>query len=262
MGSLCGAAEGATVPSEKPENVSEVVDEQDFKAEVATKKVLLVLTSHDKLGSTDKPTGWYLPECAHPYAVFKEAGFEMTFASPKGGLAPVDPGSIDASKEDAVAMDFQNGEETQKLVANTVLLKDMKGGDFDAVFYVGGFGTMWDFPDDPDVQRIAAEVYDKGGIVSAVCHGPIALINVKLADGSLLVAGKEVTAFTNDEEVAVSCKEIVPYTCEDKFKEIGPKFSDGGVFQANVKVDGRLITGQNPPSADPCAKAVVSAMTV
>lgn len=149
----------------------------------------------------------------------------------------------------------------KKLVANTLALKDVKSDAFDAVFLVGGFGTMWDFPDDADVQRLASEIYDKGGIVSGVCHGPVGLINVKLGDGSLLVKDKDVTAFTNAEEDAVQCRAVVPYTCEDKFKEIGAKFSDGGVFQANVKVAGRLITGQNPPSAEPCAKAVVTALS-
>jgi len=226
-----------------------------------SKNILMVLTSNDKLGDSGKPTGWYLPECAHPYAVFKAAGFTMTFASPKGGLAPVDEGSIDASKEDKGCMDFQNGEETKKLIAETVALKDVKSEGFDAVFLVGGFGTMWDFPDDADVQRLCAEVYDKGGIVSAVCHGPIGLLNVKLADGSLLIKDKDVTAFTNAEEDAVDCRKVVPYTCEDKFKEVGAKFSDGGVFQANVKIADRLITGQNPPSAQPTAEAVVAALT-
>jgi len=169
-------------------------------------------------------------------AVFKAAGFEMTFASPKGGLAPVDEGSIEASKEDKGCMDFQNEEDTQKLVAETVPLRDVKSAGFDAIFFVGGFGTMWDFPDNPDVQRLAAEMYDKGGVVAAVCHGPVALMNVRLANGSLLVKGKDVTAFTNGEEDAVGCREIVPYTCEDKFTEMGAKFSDGGVFQANVKI--------------------------
>jgi len=224
------------------------------------KTILMVLTSHDKLGESGKQTGWYLPECAHPYDAFKKAGFQMTFASPKGGLAPVDEGSIDASKEDKSCMDFHSGTETKKLITETKLLKDMKATDFDAIFFVGGFGTMWDFPDDPDVQRLAKEIYENGGVVSAVCHGPVALVNVKLSDGSLLVKDKEITAFTNAEEDAVKCKEVVPYTCEDKFKEQGSKFSDGGVFQANVKVDGRLITGQNPPSAGACAEAVVKAL--
>jgi len=228
---------------------------------VASKNILMILTSCDKLGDSGKQTGWYLPECAHPYAAFKAAGFNMTFASPKGGLAPVDEGSVDASKEDKGCMDFHTGEETKKLIANTLALKDVKSDGFDAVFLVGGFGTMWDFPDDADVQRLCAEIYDKGGIVSAVCHGPVGLINVKLKDGSLLIKDKDVTAFTNAEEDAVSCREIVPYTCEDKMKALGANFSDGGVFQANVKVAGRLITGQNPPSADPCAKAVVKALT-
>mmetsp|Transcript_66193 Transcript_66193/g.148713 ORF Transcript_66193/g.148713 Transcript_66193/m.148713 type:complete len:240 (-) Transcript_66193:68-787(-) len=224
------------------------------------KRILMVLTSHNKLGSSGKQTGWYLPELAHPYEVFKKAGMDMTFASPQGGLAPLDEGSIGASKEDSVAMDFHNCDEA-KVVSNTVPLKDIKPEEFDAVFFVGGFGTMWDFPDNPDVQRIAKDIYEKGGIVSAVCHGPVALVNVKLSDGSLLVKGKEVTAFTNGEEDAVQCRKIVPYTCQDKFSQLGAKFSDGGVFQANVKIDGRLITGQNPPSASPLAEAVVKALS-
>jgi len=221
------------------------------------KKIAMVFTNHSKLGDTDKETGWYLPEAAHPYKVFQDAGFEVTFASPKGGLAPLDPGSVDASKDDAVCVDFNANADMKKKLESTVALKDIKGTDFNAVFYVGGFGTMWDFPDDENVQRVAKEVYESGGVVSAVCHGPVALLNVKLTDGSLLVKDKDVTAFTNGEEDAVQCREVVPYTCEDKFKEIGAKYSDGGVFQQNVVVDGRLITGQNPPSADPCAKAIV-----
>lgn len=157
-------------------------------------------------------------------------------------------------------MEYQTGEETQKLVRNTLPLKDVKSADFDAIFFVGGFGAMWDFPGNHDVKRLAAEVYDEGGVVAAVCHGPVALLNVRLADGTLLVKDKEVTAFTNGEEDATGTRKVVPYTCEDKFTEAGAKFSDGGVFKANVKVAGRLITGQSPPSAVPCAQAVVEAL--
>lgn len=224
------------------------------------KAVLMVFTSHNKLGDTDTQTGWYLPEAAHPYKVFKEAGLAISAASPKGGLAPVDEGSIEASKEDTSCMDFLNSDGTKKFYSETLALKDAKVEDYDAVFFVGGFGTMWDFPDDPDVQRLAAGMYEKGGVVSAVCHGPVALVNVKLKDGTYLAAGKDVTAFTNAEEDAVARRSVVPYTCEDKLSEIGGKFSDGGVFQPNVKVAGKLITGQNPPSAEPCAKAVVEAL--
>lgn len=222
--------------------------------------VLMVFTNHNQLGDTGKQTGWYLPEAAHPYKVFKQAGFRMTFASPRGGAADVDEGSVAASKEDAACMDFHNSSDIQDLVKNTKALADVDPADYDAVFFVGGFGTMWDFPDDANVQRVAAAMWEKGGIVSAVCHGPVALVNVKLSDGSLLVQDKEVTAFTNGEEDAVQCRQVVPYTCEDKFNSIGAKFSDGGVFQANTIVSGRLITGQNPPSADGTAKAVVAAL--
>jgi putative intracellular protease/amidase len=245
----------AALSAEKPSEGAEAA----APAATAAKKILMVLTSNDKLGESGEQTGWYLPEAAHPYAVFKGAGLAMTWASPKGGLAPVDAGSIDASKDDTVSMQFHN-EDGKTCVSETIALKDAKVEDYDAVFFVGGFGTMWDFPDDPDVQRIASGIWGKGGVVSAVCHGPCALVNVKLEDGSLLVKDKEVTAFTNAEEDAVKRRSIVPFTCEDKLGEIGAKFSDGGVFKANVKIDGKLITGQNPPSAEPCAKAVVAAL--
>jgi len=219
--------------------------------------VLMVFTNHAELGNSGKPTGWYLPEAAHPYKVFTDAGMTVTFASPKGGAVPVDPASVEASKEDHCCVNFMNNEELKNRLGNTVLLSDLKGADFQSVFFVGGFGTMWDFPDDADVQRVAKEVYEEGGVVSAVCHGPVALVNVKLTDGSLLVKDKEITAFTNAEEDAVHCRDVVPYTCEDKFRQVGAQFSDGGVFQPNVVFSGRLITGQNPASADMCAKAVV-----
>jgi len=223
-------------------------------------KILIVCTSHDKLGDSGKQTGWYLSEVAHPYEVFKKASIEMVFASPKGGVAPVDEGSVAASKEDALCMSFIEGEDTKALVDNTVALKDIDASEFDGVFYAGGFGTMWDFPEDPDVQRIARQVYDQGGVVSAVCHGPCALVNVKLGDGSLLVKDKEVAAFTNEEEDEVKCREFMKWTCEDKLTEIGAKYTKGGVWATHVAVADRLITGQNPQSAGPTAEAVVKNM--
>jgi len=231
-------------------------------ASLSRKKVVMVFTNHSKLGDTDEQTGWYLPEAAHPYKVFHEAGFEISFASPKGGLAPVDLGSVDASKEDAICMKFHENAELKKMLESTEPLSKVKGSDVHAVFYVGGFGVMWDFPDDENVQRVAKEVHESGGVVSAVCHGPVALVNVKLSDGSLLVKDREVTAFSNGEEDYVSRRAVVPYTCEDKFKEVGAKYNDGGVFQSNVVVDGRLITGQNPPSAEACGRAVMKALIV
>ena len=206
-------------------------------------------------------TGWYLPEAAHPYAEFIAAGHNVTFASIAGGVAPVDNGSLDMN--DAGNKAFWENPETKALTENTMKLSDAKSEDYDAVFYVGGFGTMWDFPDDADVQRLAREMYESGKVVSAVCHGPCALLNVQLSDGSYLVAGKEVAAFTNDEEDAVKRREVVPFTCEDRLKERGGTHKKGGVFEACVAVSGdggRLITGQNPPSAKPTAAANVQAL--
>mmetsp|Transcript_50871 Transcript_50871/g.65140 ORF Transcript_50871/g.65140 Transcript_50871/m.65140 type:complete len:235 (+) Transcript_50871:71-775(+) len=231
-------------------------------ASSVAKNVLMILTSHDKLGDFDEQTGWYLPEVAHPYDEFKAAGISMVFASPKGGVAPVDEGSVDASKEDASCMSFiAEGSETKALVENTKKLSEVTDlSSFDAVFFAGGFGTMWDFPDDADVHRIVKEMWEAGKIVSAVCHGPCALSNVKLSDGTYLVEGKTVAAFTNAEEDAVSRRNKIPFTCEDRFNERGAKYTQGGVFEAHVAVDGKLITGQNPPSAKPTAEAVIAAL--
>lgn len=229
----------------------------------ASKSVLMVFTSHDKLGEHDEQTGWYLPEAAHPYAEFKKAGYAMTFASIKGGAAPVDLGSVDATKEDAVCVAFYaEGSETRSLVDNTTALAAVTDlAAFDAVFFVGGFGTMWDFPDNADVQRVAREMYESGKVVAAVCHGPCALVNVTLSDGTYLVAGKEVAAFTNAEEDAVQRRDKVPFTCQDKLGERGAKYKEGPAWSATVAVDGKLITGQNPPAAGPTAEAVVAALS-
>ena len=227
----------------------------------AAKRILLVATSNAALGDTGKETGWYLPEVAHPYKVFSDASCDITFASPKGGPAPVDPGSVTASAEDAVSTDFLASNAAKALTETSVGLADIDPAAFDAVFFAGGFGVMWDFPDDANVQRIASSIYEAGGVVSAVCHGPVALVNVKTSDGAYLVAGKQVTAFTNDEEDKVEMRQVVPYTCQDKLSERGATFKDGGVFAENVVVDGRVITGQNPPSATATAKAVLATLS-
>ncbi|CAK9098544.1 Glutathione-independent glyoxalase HSP31 (Glyoxalase 3 homolog 1) (Heat shock protein 31) [Durusdinium trenchii] len=228
---------------------------------MAAKKVLLVLTSNDKLGEGGDQTGWYLPELAHPFEVFSKAGFAMTLASPKGGVAPIDLGSVDASKEDIVSVEFWNNPDKKKLTEETVPLAEVKAEDFDALFVVGGFGTMWDLPDNEDLQKLIRDIYEKNGVISAVCHGPCALVNVTLSDGSALVKDKQVAAFTNEEEDAVQRRSIVPWTCEDKMMERGAIYTKRGVFQDHSIVDGRLITGQNPPSANSTAASVVKALS-
>lgn len=229
----------------------------DAKPKAAdAKRVLMVFTSHSKLGDTDQATGWYLPEAAHPHAVFTEAGCNITLASIQGGEPPLDMDSLDAFKEDAVCVKFHE----DKVASDTVKIDDCKAADFDAIFLVGGFGVMWDFPDNEHLQALCKDIYEAGGVVSAVCHGPCGLVNVKLSDGSLLIAGKKVTAFTNEEEDAVSRRDVVPWTNQDKMTEVGAEFVDGGAWADNTVVEGKLITGQNPPSAGSCAKAVCQAM--
>lgn len=227
-----------------------------YSSAVPNPRVLLVLTSHSILGETKQPTGWYLPECAHPYMHFKRAGYKVDIASVKGGDAPLDASSIDLKDADNKA--FYEGEGMAKAKAS-LKISDCKESDYDVVLFVGGFGTMWDFPDDKDVQRLARGVFEQGGVTAAVCHGPCALVNVKLSTGAYLCAGQPVTAFTNAEEDAVKRRDVVPFTCEDALNKLGGKFVDGGVFKANVCVGhgGRLVTGQNPPSAGPLAQTIV-----
>jgi len=224
--------------------------------------MLMVYTSNDKLGDTGDKTGWYLPEAAHPYAAFKAAGFDITHASIKGGVAPLDKDSLDLTDAENKTFWEEPGE-GKKLTETTVKLSDCKSADFDAIFFVGGFGTMWDFPDDPDVQRLVKELYESGKIVSAVCHGPCALVNVKLTNGDFLIKGQEIAVFTNDEEDYVKRRDVIPFLCEDRLKENGGTHKAAGVFEVSVAVSGdggRLITGQNPPSAKATADAIVAAL--
>lgn len=223
-------------------------------------RMLMVLTSHDKLGDTKDKTGWYLPEAAHPYDVFKKAGVKMTWASPKGGEAPVDQSSVDAYKKDKGAMAFYKKKAEKELWENTVALKDIDPKDFDGIFVVGGYGVMWDLVGDKTLHHITAKIWEDGGIVSGVCHGPAALIGVTLSDGSHLVKGKEVACFSNAEEDVMKRRKVVPKTCEDAYEKAGAKYTKGKAWSDHVAKAGRLITGQNPMSAASTAKAVVKAL--
>jgi putative intracellular protease/amidase len=240
------------------EHLSAAIQDDERKPK-GPKRVLMVLSSNDKLGDSGEQTGWFLDECAHPYFVFTKAGFHVTMASPKGGVAPVSEDSL--NMEDADNKAFWENPKLKGLTEKTQKLCNMKSANFDAVFFVGGFGTMWDFPDNEDVQRLAAEIYENGGVTSAVCHGPVALVNVKLSSGEYLVKDKQVAAFTNDEEDVVKRREIVPYTCHDKLAEAGATMqASSAPWQPCVAVAGNLITGQNPASAKPTAEAVVKAL--
>ncbi len=217
-------------------------------------KILLVLTSHDRLGETGKPTGAYLGEVAHPYDVFTKAGFAIDLASPLGGRPPLD--GLD--KIDPISQAFLDDKEAQGRLERTQRPSEVDAAAYDAIFYAGGHGTMWDFPGDERLAAIAAAIYQRGGVVAAVCHGPAALVNVKLADDSYLVAGKEVAAFTNAEEKAVGLTEVVPFLLADELTRRGAVHRAGPDWQPKVVTSDRLVTGQNPASATGVAEAVVA----
>ncbi|KAI5776654.1 class I glutamine amidotransferase-like protein [Geopyxis carbonaria] len=224
--------------------------------------VLFVLTSHKELGTTGKPTGWYLPEFAHPYHVLAPVT-NITVASPAGGEAPLDPASVEGFKADAVSMDFlkQNEatwKETEKL-SNFI----GKVADFDAIFFVGGHGPMWDLSNSSDSFKLIREFAEADKIVSAVCHGPAALANVKLSDGSYLVNGHEVTAFTNVEEDQVGLTAVMPFLLESVLKDHGAVFVNAEKpwdEKVVVAKGGKLITGQNPASATGVGEAIKKAL--
>ncbi|NMM48293.1 type 1 glutamine amidotransferase domain-containing protein [Flammeovirgaceae bacterium KN852] len=209
------------------------------------KKVLFVVTSHDQKGNTGESTGFYLSEVAHPWDILQAAGYEIDFVSPKGGKAPVDGFDL----EDPINKKFWENKEYKAKVENTMKPSEVNPEEYLAIHYAGGHGTMWDFKDNKELAEIAATIYENNGIVSAVCHGPAGLINIKLSDGSHLIEGKTVNAFTNEEEDAVGLSDVVPYLLETALIERGVEFKKSGLWESHVEVDGRLVTGQNPASA-------------
>ncbi len=210
------------------------------------KKALFVVTSCNVKGETGIPTGFNLAEVTHPLEKLEASGIEVTIASIKGGAAPTD-GLEDMS--DPVIAKYLGREDFRNAIANTIKLDDAKVSDYDAIFFAGGHGTMWDFPNSPAVLKLVPEFYESGKIVSAVCHGPAALVNVKLSDGSYLVKGKNVAAFTNGEEEEVQSTHIVPFLLADALIANGAIHHNSPNWSNNVQVDGRVITGQNPQSA-------------
>ncbi|MFM8785079.1 MAG: type 1 glutamine amidotransferase domain-containing protein [Phycisphaerales bacterium] len=219
----------------------------------ATRRVAIVLTNHGTLGSTGRPTGFYLSEATHPHHVFRTAGYDVDFLSPKGGLAPMD--GLDA--KDAINDAFLADAALVARTKSTTAIRDADPARYDAVFFSGGHGTMWDFPGDASLQAFARSVYERGGVVAAVCHGPAALVNLRLSDGRYLVAGKQVAAFTNEEEAAVKLDTVVPFALESTLRQRGAAFVESPNFEARVAVSDRLVTGQNPASATGTAEAVV-----
>ena len=213
-------------------------------------KILMVLTSHAELGTTGKKTGFWLEEFAAPYFVFKDAGATLVLASPKGGQPPLDPKSDDAASQTAATERFKKDPAAQIALANTVPLQDVSASDFDAVFYPGGHGPLWDLAEDSTSIALIETMLAAGKPVAAVCHAPGVLRHPKNADGSSVVRGKSVTGFTNTEEAAVGLTAVVPFLVEDMLKENGGAYSKLADWQPYVVEDGLLITGQNPASSE------------
>ncbi len=223
-------------------------------------KVLLVLTSHDQLGNTGKKTGFWLEELAAPYYTFKDAGAEMTLASPKGGQPPLDPKSDEPTFQTDLTRRFNADEAAKARLANTVRLDSVNQADYDTVFYPGGHGPMWDLAEDPNSIKLIESFIAAGKTIALVCHAPGVLHRVKNADGTPFVAGRKVTGFTNGEEEAVGLTKVVPFLVEDELLSLGAIFSkvkDWGVYTVT---DGQLITGQNPASSGPAAHVLIEAL--
>lgn len=220
--------------------------------------ILLVLTSHDKLGDTGHKTGFWLEEFAAPYYVFKDAGADVTLASPLGGQPPLDPKSDEATAQTDATRRFKADPRSQAALAATVKLSTLRPADFDAVFYPGGHGPLWDLAEDAASIALIDAMIAAGKPVAAVCHAPGVLRHAKAPDGQALVRGKDVTGFTNTEEEAAGLTAVVPFLVEDMLKEQGGKYSKAADWQPHVVADGLLITGQNPASSEPVAEALLA----
>src|SRR5271156_5783054 len=222
-------------------------------------KIVMVLTSHDQLGNTGRKTGFWLEEFAAPYFVFRDAGVQLTLASPKGGQPPVDPKSDLPENQTSAMSRFKQDETAKAALAHTVKLEDMKAGDFDTVFYVGGHGPMWDLAESRVSIALLESFYNSGKPIALVCHSPGVLRHVTY-QGAPLVKGKRVTGFTNGEEAEVHLPNVVPFLVEDELTRLGAIFEKKANWQPFSVVDGRLITGQNPASSTTTAKTLLQTL--
>ncbi|OON74948.1 type 1 glutamine amidotransferase domain-containing protein [Streptomyces tsukubensis] len=224
-------------------------------------KVLTVLTSHDQLGDTGRKTGFWLEELAAPYYRFKDAGIDLVLASPKGGRPPLDPKSDEPANQTDETRRFEADAEAMDALAHTVRLDSVSADDFDAVFYPGGHGPLWDVAEDADSISLIETTLRTGKPLALVCHAPGVLRHAVNADGTPLVRGKKVTGFTNSEEAGVQLTEVVPFLVEDELVRLGGDYSKGDDWQPYVLRDGLLITGQNPASSGPTADALIELVT-
>ncbi|HDZ32304.1 MAG TPA: type 1 glutamine amidotransferase domain-containing protein [Pseudoalteromonas sp.] len=223
-----------------------------------SKKILMVLTSHAELGNTGEKTGFWVEEFAAPYYAFVDAGVEVTLASPAGGQPPIDPTSTLVDFQTDATKRYDADSAAQTLMANTKILSEVNSGDFDAVFYPGGHGPLWDLVDNTDSISLIESFVKEQKPVAAVCHASAAFLNVKDADGNVLVAGKKVTGFTNSEEAAVQLTDIVPFLVEDELIKKGGDYQKTDDWGVLALVDGLVITGQNPASSELAAKKLLT----
>lgn len=223
-------------------------------------KALMVLTSHDTLGDAGKKTGFYWEELAAPYWSLRDAGVEVTLASIKGGKPPADPGSAEGDELTDDVRRFWDDGDAMAALDDSHAVAELDAADFDLVFLPGGHGAVWDMPDNADLGRLLAGVYEKGGVVGAVCHGPAGLLSAKLADGQPLVAGKRVAGFSNSEEKAVGLQDTVPYLLADRLAEQGGDYAAGDDFTEFALHDARLVTGQNPQSSAKVGELLVQSL--
>ena len=224
-------------------------------------RILVVVTSHDKLGDTGNKTGFWLEELAAPYYTFMDAGAELTLASPEGGQPPLDPSSNAPDAQTEATNRFQADLDAQAALANTRKLDDIDIAEFDAVFYPGGHGPLWDLAESATSVRLIEDALAANKPVATVCHAPGVLRHVKGSDGKPLVAGRKVTGFSNSEEEAVGLTNVVPFLVEDMLKDQGGQYSKGDDWSSYVLVDGLLITGQNPGSSEETAQALLKKLS-
>lgn len=220
-------------------------------------KILMVLTSHSKLGNTGKKTGFWIEEFAAPYYVFKDAGASITIASPKGGQPPIDPSSDTAENQTPAVIRFKADKDLQKFLSETHLLSTISSDDYDGIFYPGGHGPLWDLTNDEDSINLIENFWNTQKPIASVCHAPSVLLNVKDNAGNYLVKGKKVTGFTNTEEAAVGLTAVVPFLLENELKNKGGIYSKKEDWASYVVKDGMLITGQNPASSEAVAKELL-----
>jgi putative intracellular protease/amidase len=226
-----------------------------------TKRILNVVTNVSHYEDPSEPTGLWLSELTHAYHVFAEAGYEQTIVSPNGGPSPLEPRSVKFPNYDKSAKAWRTDDRKMLLLHRTASPTDIDSADFDAIYFTGGHAVMFDFPDSEGLQRITCEIFERGGVVSSVCHGYCGLLNTRLSDGQLLVAGRKLTGFAWSEEVLARVDKLVPYNAEAEMKSRGARYGKGLIpFASHVVVDGRLVTGQNPGSAKATAKKVVSVL--